>query len=84
MTMKMRKTILYIILTLAVPALISMPAGAQDSRQRTVLTIVQDALAQLPVQNAADLDKEMADIAASAPESVEIQGSPPASGTTAM
>lgn len=71
--MKMRKTILYnIILTLAVPALISMPAGAQDSRQRTVLTIVQDALAQLPVQNAADLDKEMADIAASAPESVEI------------
>ena len=51
--MKMRKTILYIILTLAVPALISMPAGAQDSRQRTVLTIVQDALAQLPVQNAA-------------------------------
>ena len=66
--MKMRKTILYIILTLAVPALISMPAGAQDSRQRTVLTIVQDALAQLPVQNAADLDKEMADIASSAPE----------------
>lgn len=70
--MKMKKTILSIILTLAVPVLIFMPAAAQDARQRTVLTIVQDALAQLPVQNAADLDKEMADIAASAPESVEI------------
>ena len=68
----MKKTILSVILILAIPALASLQAEAQDARQRTVETIVQDALAQLPAQTAADLDREMADIAASAPESVEI------------
>lgn len=68
----MRKTILSILLTLTVSGLVSMPAGARDTRQRTVLTVVQDALAQLPAQTAADLDREMTDIAVSAPESVEI------------
>ena len=68
----MKKTILSIVLILAIPALTSLQAGAQDARQRTVETIVQDALAQLPAQTAADLDREMADIAASAPGSVEI------------
>ena len=68
----MKKTILSIILALAVQSLAFVPAGAQDARQRTTLTIVQDALAQLPAQTAADFDREMADIAKSAPESVEL------------
>ena len=66
----MKKTILSIILALAVQSLAFVPAGAQDARQRTTLTIVQDALAQLPAQTVADFDREMADIAKSAPESV--------------
>lgn len=58
---------------MAIPSLAAVQqAWAQDARQRTVLTIVQDALAQLPVQNETDFDIEMADIARSAPESVEI------------
>lgn len=68
----MKKTILSILLALAVQSLALIPAGARDARQRTTLTIVQDALAQLPAQTAEDLDREMADIARSAPESVEL------------
>lgn len=54
------------------PGLASIHAGAQDARQRTTLTIVQDALAQLPAQTSEDLYGEMSDIAGSAPESVEL------------
>ena len=49
------------------PGLASIHAGAQDARQRTTLTIVQDALAQLPAQTSEDLYGEMSDIAGSAP-----------------
>ena len=68
----MKRTILSVFMAMSILA--SSPAGAsaQDARQRTVLTVVQDALAQLPAQDVGSLDREMADIAANAPESVEI------------
>ena len=43
---------------------------AQDARQRTVDTIVQDVMAALPTQNAAECYEQMADLAKSAPQSV--------------
>ena len=72
-----------LMLSLAAPAVLS----AQDTRQRTVTTIVQDALAQLPAPTADDLKREMADILSSAPESVEILASmlvPAAEGNNAL
>ncbi len=48
---------------------------AQDARQRTVETIVQDALALMPVQNQTDFDREMEDLAKSAPRSVQLLAS---------
>ena len=72
-----------LMLSLAAPAVLS----AQDTRQRTVTTIVQDALAQLPAPTADDLKREMADILSSAPESVEILASmlvPAAEGHNAL
>ena len=48
------------------------PAFAQDGRQRTTQTIVQDALALLPLQNQTDFNREMEDIAKAAPLSIEI------------
>lgn len=61
---------------LLLPVLFSwFVATAQDTRQREVKTIVQDVLAQLPVQSSEDFDKEISDIALSAPESVEILAS---------
>lgn len=68
----MKRIISSIFLTFVLLAWCLVPAGAQDSRQRTVLTVVQDALAQLPALTADDLDREMEDIAMAAPESVEI------------
>lgn len=49
-----------------------MPVIAQDARQRTVETIVQDALALMPVQHQNDFNREMEDLAKAAPQSVQI------------
>lgn len=81
----MNKNILatILMLSMAAPAVVT----AQDGRQRTVTTIVQDALAQLPAPTAGDLKREMADILSSAPESVEILASmlvPAAEGNNAL
>ena len=62
------KKIISIILTLSLAVL----AYGQDARQRTVDTIVADVLAQMPAKDAATFSTNMADIAASAPKSVEI------------
>lgn len=48
------------------------PAFAQDARQRTTQTIVQDALALMPLQNQTDFNREMEDIAKAAPKSIEV------------
>ncbi|MCF0196495.1 MAG: DUF1080 domain-containing protein [Bacteroidaceae bacterium] len=45
---------------------------AQDARQRTTTTIVQDVLALMPIQEKNVFDKEMADLVAAAPESIEL------------
>ena len=45
---------------------------AQDARQRTVDTVVQDVLAAMPADNLTDYYVQMADLAQSAPASVEI------------
>lgn len=47
---------------------------AQDARQRTVETIVQDVLAALPADNMSDCYIHMADLAKSAPSSIEKLG----------
>ena len=51
---------------------ISTNLAGQDARQRTVGTIVQDVLAQMPADNAVKLSSDMQDLASSAPESVVI------------
>ena len=48
------------------------PAFAQDARQITTETIVQDALALMPLQNQTDFNREMEDIAKAAPKSIEV------------
>ena len=48
------------------------PAFAQDARQRTTETIVQDALALMPLQNQTDFNREMEDIAKAAPQSIQM------------
>ena len=48
---------------------------AQDSRNRTVETIVADVLAQMPAQDKAAFDRNMADLAMSAPKSILVLGS---------
>ena len=48
---------------------------AQDSRGRTPQTVVQDALAQMPVEYKADFDREFKYLADSAPETVTILAS---------
>ena len=61
------------IMTIAAALLsLCLAAYAQDARQRTVDTIVADALAQMPCRNAEDFAREMKDLADSAPESVTI------------
>ena len=67
----MKKRISLIILS-CLALIFLMPAQAQDARQRTVSTIVQDALALLPARTAGDLAEPVGDLAASAPESIEI------------
>lgn len=66
----MRRNIFAAISILSI--LFSCSLMAQDARQRTVTTVVQDALAQLPAATSADLYREMGDLAGSAPASVEI------------
>lgn len=63
----MKKFIFSIIAVLAVITSVS----AQDSRNRTVATIVSDVLAQLPADNAAAFEAQMADLAQNAPASIE-------------
>lgn len=65
------KRTLYIILALMMLS-VSPAAWAQDTRKRTVETIVQDVLAQMPTQNLNDLNREMEDLAKAAPQSVVI------------
>jgi hypothetical protein len=59
-----------IILSLIIALSLGFAANAQDARQRTTETIVQDALAALPAQNHADYKVQMQDLAKTAPESV--------------
>ena len=66
----MRKTIISILMTLA----LCFTLNAQDARQRTTETIVQDVLAALPTDNLADCYVQMADLAKAAPASVEMLG----------
>ena len=68
----MNKKITNILLAVIVALSAAMPSFAQDARQRKVETIVQDVLAQMPVQDKADLDREMEDLAKSAPQSVQM------------
>ena len=49
-----------------------MPLQAQDGRQRTPETVVQDVLAQMPTPNAADYNREMEFLAKGAPRTVEL------------
>lgn len=64
----MRKTIISIFAALA----LCFTLNAQDARQRTVETIVQDVLAALPTDNLTDCYVQMADLAKAAPASVEM------------
>ena len=67
--MKMKKTF-NILLTVILMMTVSLSATAQDGRQRTTETIVQDVLALVPVQNQADYNREMESLAKSAPQSI--------------
>lgn len=66
------RLIISIFISLSVLAAAMPLSVAQDVRQRTDVTIVQDALAQLPASSAEALEKEMEDLALSAPGSVGI------------
>ena len=62
---------LFIILTFL--ALMPFSAiNAQDARNRTTATIVADALAQLPAEESAIYNQVMAELAAAAPEGIEM------------
>ena len=60
------------LLTVLMLTVTTTPAFAQDARQRTTETIVQDALALMPLQNQTDFNREMEDIAKAAPKSIEV------------
>ncbi len=49
---------------------VGMPVSAQDTRQRTPETVVQDVLAQLPAQTQADFNRELGDVIDAAPQSI--------------
>lgn len=67
---------IFSILTATILIMVSATCSfAQDARQRTVETIVQDALALMPVQNQTDFDREMEDLAKSAPRSIQLMAS---------
>ncbi|MCQ2184380.1 MAG: DUF1080 domain-containing protein [Bacteroidales bacterium] len=63
----MKKTFSLII---AAVLFLGSAAYAQDARQRTVPTIVQDVLAQMPLQNEEDFAREVKDLADNAPATV--------------
>lgn len=64
------KKLFNIILTAALMMAVALPASAQDQRQRTPETIVQDVLAQMPAQDKESFNREMGYLAQSAPQSV--------------
>ena len=60
------------LLTVLMLTVTTTPAFAQDARQRTTETIVQAALALMPLQNQTAFNREMEDIAKAAPKSIEV------------
>ena len=68
----MKKIFNIMLLTVLMLTVTTTPAFAQDARQRTTETIVQDALALMPLQNQTDFNREMEDIAKAAPKSIEV------------
>ena len=68
----MKKIFNILLLTVLMLTVTTTPTFAQDARQRTTQTIVQDALALMPLQNQTDFNREMEDIAKTAPQSIEI------------
>ena len=52
--------------------LAAAPLSAQDARQRTPETIVQDVLALMPIQSQADYNREMEPLVQAAPVSIEM------------
>lgn len=66
MQMNMKKSLTAVIIFLS----LALSVYAQDARQRTVETIVADALAAMPAQNSADFNSQIGDLAAAAPASV--------------
>ena len=65
------KKILFLFLS-ALMFMTSLPAVAQDARQRKPETIVQDVLALMPIQKADDLNREVAPLVEAAPQTVGI------------
>ena len=61
------KHTLYIIIA---AILLSMPSFAQDARNRSTETIVQDVLALVPIQTQADFNNEMQPLVSAAPKSI--------------
>ena len=68
----MKKIFNILLLAVLMLTVTTTPAFAQDARQRTTQTIVQDALALMPLQNQTDFNREMEDIAKAAPKSIEV------------
>lgn len=66
----MKKSLISLFALLA----LSLLLNAQDARQRTTQTVVVDVLAAMPAQDAASLQSNMSDLAATAPRSVELLG----------
>lgn len=69
----MKRTLTFIVIAAAF--LQSTFTFAQDSRNRTVETIVADVLAQMPAQDKAAFNSNMADLAMSAPKSILVLAS---------
>ena len=61
-----------IILTAILMMVVTLSINAQDARQRTPETIVEDVLAQMPTQNQADFNREMDYLAQAAPKSIAL------------
>ena len=68
----MKKIFNILLLAVLMLTVNTAPAFAQDARQRTTQTIVQDALALMPLQNQTDFNREMEDIAKAAPQSIQL------------
>lgn len=65
---------LFVIFSVLLPFILisAVSADAQDARQRSTTTIVQDALALLPAQTAEDMKAPVQDLTFYAPETIEI------------